>query len=123
MAFTLALFGVQFLVSGYFICAAMLSGFIFDSCSERDCNFPLIELAGWIARAGILALFEFCVGWCVRNYTLGRATWWIPLAGIGVSLVVLVALIGLLQWGSGPLGCVSYMRVQVMQAWSTAAAR
>jgi len=40
LAVTLALFGVQFLVSGYFICATMLSGFIFDSCSERDCNFP-----------------------------------------------------------------------------------
>jgi len=74
LAVTLPLFGVQFLVSGYFIFAAMLSGFIFDSCSERNCNFPLIELAGWIARAGTLAIFAFCVGWCVRNFTLGLAS-------------------------------------------------
>ncbi len=103
LAATLALFGLQILVSGYFNFAVALSGFIVDSCSERDCNFPLIEFAGWTAPVGILAIFVSCIGLCVRNYNRARATWWIPLAGIGASLLVMLASIGLLQWGAGPL--------------------
>lgn len=104
LAVTLALFGLQILVSGYFIFTAALSGFVVDSCGERNCNFPLIEFAGWTAPIGIFAIFTFCVGLCIRNYSRGLATWWIPLGGIGASLLVLLASIGLLQWGVGPLG-------------------
>lgn len=62
LAVTLALFGLQILVSGYFIFAAALSGFIVDSCGERNCNFPLIEFAGWTAPLGIFAILCFASG-------------------------------------------------------------
>ena len=103
LAVTLILFGVQLLVSGYFIFAALLSGFIIVSCGERNCNFALIEFAGWTAPIGMLAIFVCFVGLSVRNYNRSRATWWIPLAGIGASLFVLLASIGLLQWDGGTL--------------------
>ncbi|QNE47112.1 hypothetical protein F1C58_09510 [Glaciihabitans sp. INWT7] len=104
LAVTLSLFALQILVSGYVIFTAALSGFIVDSCGERNCNFPLIEFAGWTAPLGIVAIFAFCVGLCIRRYSLSRATWWIPLGGICASLLVLLASIGLLHWGVGPAG-------------------
>ncbi len=43
---TLNLFVIQAVLSGVFIFVAAVSGLITDSCSGRDCNFPLIKFSG-----------------------------------------------------------------------------
>lgn len=101
---TLVLFVIQAVLSGILIFVAAVSGLITDSCSGRDCNFPLIEFSGWLALVGIPAVFVISVGMCVRTYYRTKATWWIPLTGIAASLLVLVSSIGLLYLGVGPEG-------------------
>ncbi len=101
---TLVLLVIQAVLSGVFIFVAVVSALITDSCSGRDCNFPLIEFSGWLAIVGIPAVFLISVGLCVLTYNRSRATWWIPLAGIAASLLVLLSSIGLLYLGVGPEG-------------------
>jgi hypothetical protein len=83
---------------------AAVSAMITDSCGSRSCNFALIEFSAWIVPIGVLAVFLACVALCVWNYNRSRATWWIPIAGIAASVLILLASIGLLQWGMGPIG-------------------
>ena len=101
---TLILFVIQAVLSAVFMFAATVSGLITDSCSGRNCNFPLIEFSGWLAAVGIPAVFLMSVGLCVRTYNRSQATWWVPLTGIAASLLVLVSSIGLLYLGVGPEG-------------------
>jgi hypothetical protein len=103
LAVTLVLFIIQIILSSLFVFLAAVSGLITDSCGGRDCNFSLIEFSGWVAVLGIPAVFVACVGLSVRNHNRSRTTWWIPLSGIGASLLVLLISIGLLQWGVGPI--------------------
>jgi hypothetical protein len=101
---TLVLFVVQVLLSGGLVFVAAVSAMITDSCGSRSCNFALIEFSAWIVPIGVLAVFLACVALCVWNYNRSRATWWIPIAGIAASVLILLASIGLLQWGMGPIG-------------------
>ena len=101
---TLVLIEVQVPLSGGLVFVATVSAMITDSCGSRNCNRAPIEFSAWIVPIGVLAVFLACVALCVRSHNRSRATWWIPVAGIAGSILILLASIGLLQWGVARIG-------------------
>lgn len=89
---TVALTVAQAVASGYLIFWNMFLGFAFDACGDPSpaCNFPLGTGALFVVPLVAVAVFAATVALVVRNRRRSQLGWWIPVAGIGVTMVSLI---------------------------------
>ena len=83
---------VQAVASGFLIFGNMFLGFAFDACGAPNpaCNFALGTGALFVVPVVALVVFAATVALVVKKRSTSRLSWWIPVAGIGVTVVSLV---------------------------------
>lgn len=83
---------VQAVASGFLIFWNMFLGFAFDACGDPNpaCNFTLGTGALFVVPVVAVVVFAGTVALVVKNRSTSRLSWWIPVAGIGVTVVSLV---------------------------------
>jgi len=100
---TVVLTVVQAVASGYLIFWNMFLGFAFDACGDPNpaCNFALGTGALFVVPAVAVVAFAATVALVVRNRSTSRLGWWIPVAGIGVTVVSLVVAMAVMSIAVG----------------------
>ncbi len=79
-------------VSGYLIFENMFLGFAFDACGDPNpaCNFTLGTGALFVVPVVAIVVFAATVALVIRNRRRSQLGWWIPVAGVGVTIVSLM---------------------------------
>jgi uncharacterized membrane protein YhaH (DUF805 family) len=82
----------QGVASGDLIFWNMFLGFAFDACGDPNlaCNFARGTGALFVVPVVALVVFAATVALVVKNRSASRLSWWILVAGIGVTVVSLV---------------------------------
>ncbi|MCU1422870.1 MAG: uncharacterized protein JWN36_2521 [Microbacteriaceae bacterium] len=70
--------------------AGIISNFIGDACSERACNFGVMNASLWLIIIGPWVLFAASVLVAGRRRLRGYTAWWVPLLGIAATFVLFV---------------------------------
>jgi hypothetical protein len=83
-------FALQVLVILSVTFVGVVSGFIGDACGERNCNYGVMETAGWLIIIGPWVLFAVSVLVAGRRRLRGHTAWWVPLLGIAATFVLFV---------------------------------
>lgn len=81
---------LQFCFSALLAVLVLLFQFAFDACGEKTCNYGLGEVSMWTGWIGILVALASTI---VLRWVLHRrsqVTWWLPVAGSGLALVMTV---------------------------------
>lgn len=82
----------QLIFSGAVTYGALLSTFAYDGCGspQPECNYALGGFALRLVPVTCVLIFALTVAVIVARYRRARPTWWIPVAGAGVSVTALV---------------------------------
>lgn len=87
---TFWLFGVQVVLCIAAVMLEMLLTFVVDACDET-CSSSLVAAAGFTSLIGTAAVL-LGTALCITGLrSLGRKSWWVPIAGTGAALAVFFA--------------------------------
>jgi hypothetical protein len=85
---TTALLVLQGAVSLIAIVLSVLNGLMVDSCTPTRCDFGLITFADWFILIGVAVLFVAALLFSKGLLKVPGNTWWVPLTGTGLVIVV-----------------------------------
>lgn len=85
---TTALTLAQLVFVGFLVFGALLLGFTYDACGDQHpaCNYALAPVAFYVVPVVCTLAFAFTLAGILTRRLRSRLTWWIPLAGAGISL-------------------------------------
>ncbi|QNE46663.1 hypothetical protein F1C58_06910 [Glaciihabitans sp. INWT7] len=77
--------------------------FAFDACGDPSlaCDYTLGTVASFVVPLVSFVVLIATIALIVRNRAKSRLSWWIPLAGIAVTVVALLAAIALINIATG----------------------
>jgi hypothetical protein len=94
---------LQVASSAYLIFLNVFLPFAFDACGypAPSCDYTLGTVASFIVPLVSIAVLLWTIVMIVRNRAQSRLCWWVPVAGIALTVVALAVAIGLLDIATG----------------------